>query len=144
MKTDLSIATVAAQMELAQQVLGLTHQQMIALGREHQLVLTLCSDPLIRREEFAIEINYQISLECQFYSPLDGMLRDVCQYSVLYLEHEADAAPYFAWCKQFQPTQLEDQWRVPETSVLITHYVLRNGNCRFVFVRDGGEPESRP
>ncbi|MCD8080159.1 MAG: hypothetical protein LUF04_07035 [Bacteroides sp.] len=57
MKTDLSIATVAAQMELAQQVLGLTHQQMIALGRERQLVLTLCSDPLIRREEFAIEIN---------------------------------------------------------------------------------------
>ncbi|MCC8188432.1 MAG: hypothetical protein LIP08_13285 [Bacteroides sp.] len=142
MKTDLSIATVAAQMELAQQVLCLTHQQMIALGRERQLVLTLCSDPLIKREEFAIEINYQISLECHFYSPLDGMLRDVCQYSVLYLEHEADATPYFAWCEQFRPTPLEYQWLVPETSVLITHYVLRDGNCKFVFVRNG-DPESR-
>ncbi len=131
MKTNVLPLPVATQMEQAQEVLSLTHEQLLRFCREHGYAFLVHADPYVALEDYTIYFDTCATLECSFYKRSDRVAYDTCQSACIGLDNHIDATPYLQYCNRFEASFCGRRWIIPDTNIEIAYSIYHQGRQQF-------------
>ncbi|MCC8188433.1 MAG: hypothetical protein LIP08_13290 [Bacteroides sp.] len=133
MKTKVLPLPVATQMQLAHEVLSLSHEELLQFCRKHGYAFLVHADHYVALEDYTIYFDTCATLECSFYRRSDRVAYDTCQSASIELDNQTDATPYLTYCNRFEPSFCERRWMIPDTNIEIAYNVYHQGNQQFRF-----------